>query len=335
MSPSRDPTEGSGWLKGTQLVLMTSAGRLLSGSMKYGDRKGLATALDEVLEAYAKLPEDQRRPASVDGEEKPVPAPPAGGLVLTIYDRPLGYADGQYRLPQGRDLGGLRTHAPSGQRSSLWLTREECQSLIPPNAQKGQTHPVPANLARRILLVRPVAADPVGRRARLAAGLGARVRAATHGRGRFSDNVAAAHPRQSSCCRPTAGSRIYPTSKFAKDLENRYDARLEGSPGLRSGHETRSCNGTWWPWAITPGRCSRPAKKTAGRPATISGARPRGSAGAAGVFVRAGPRALMKRPPIPPPALVCPRLHFPRPGPFYWDPEKWAADWKNRSTRSQ
>jgi len=40
-----EPDEGDGWLRGTQLVLMTSSGRLLSGSMKYGDRKDLADAL--------------------------------------------------------------------------------------------------------------------------------------------------------------------------------------------------------------------------------------------------------------------------------------------------
>ncbi len=52
---------------------MTSAGRLLSGSMKYGDRNSLAPALRDVLDAYAKLPEEERRPKAVDGEEKPCP----------------------------------------------------------------------------------------------------------------------------------------------------------------------------------------------------------------------------------------------------------------------
>ena len=52
-------TEGSGWLRGTNLVLMTSTGRLLEGTVK--DRNGLAPALQEVLEAYAKLPESERR----------------------------------------------------------------------------------------------------------------------------------------------------------------------------------------------------------------------------------------------------------------------------------
>jgi hypothetical protein len=143
--------EESGWLRGTNLVLMTSAGRLLSGSVKNKD--GLAQGLQEVLDAYAKLPEVQRRAKSVEGEVKPQSLPPAGGLVLTIYDRPLGRArDGQYRLPEGNDFAGLRTDAPHGQRSSLWLTEEECKSLIPVNPEKGQILEVPTKLTKRIWL---------------------------------------------------------------------------------------------------------------------------------------------------------------------------------------
>jgi hypothetical protein len=130
---------------------MTSAGRLLEGSVK--GRDGMAQALQEVLDAYAKLPEAERRPTSVGGEVKPQPAPPPGGLVLTIYDRPLGRAaDNTYRLPEGDDLGGLRTHAPHGQRSSLWLKEAEWRSLIPLQPQKGHTQAVAAKLAKRIFL---------------------------------------------------------------------------------------------------------------------------------------------------------------------------------------
>jgi hypothetical protein len=130
---------------------MTSSGRLLQGSVK--DKDGLAPALQEVLDAYAKLPEDQRRPKSVDGEVKPQPAPPVHGLVLTIYDRPLGQgAKNQYRLPEGDDCGGFRTHAPHGQRSSLWLKEDEWKSFFPDNLRKGQTHKIPAKLAKRIWL---------------------------------------------------------------------------------------------------------------------------------------------------------------------------------------
>jgi hypothetical protein len=145
------PTEGSGWLQGTQLVMMTSAGRLLQGLVKGKD--GMAPALREVLDAYAKLPEAERRPEKVEGEVKPQPPPPADGLVLTIYDRPLGRGEtGEYRLPRGTDLGGRRTEASGGQRSSLWLKAEEVASLLPPDPVKGQARPVPSKLARRIWL---------------------------------------------------------------------------------------------------------------------------------------------------------------------------------------
>jgi len=130
---------------------MTSAGRLLSGSTY--NKKGMAPALREVLEAYAKIPEAERRPEKVEGEVKPQPPPPPGGLVLTIYDRPLGRSpEGRYRHPEGQDFGGLRTHAPAGQRSSLWLTEEECASLVPQDPREGQTHRVAPKLAKRIWL---------------------------------------------------------------------------------------------------------------------------------------------------------------------------------------
>jgi hypothetical protein len=154
---------GSGWLLGTQFVTTTSAGRSLTGRV---GGKGVAQGLKEILAAYAKLPETERRPKTVAGPNKPMPAPPPGGLVLTIYNRALGRDDeGRYRLPQGCDLGarhyrergvtrteGLATCAPAGQRSSLWLTATECNSLIPEDPRPGATHAVPARLARRIWL---------------------------------------------------------------------------------------------------------------------------------------------------------------------------------------
>jgi hypothetical protein len=205
---------------------MTSSGRLLSGTVK--DRNGLAQGLQEVLEAYAKLPEDQRRPKSVEGEVKPQPAPPPGGLVLTIYDRPLGRSEeGRNRLPEGNDCGGFRTHAPHGQRSSLWLTEEECKSLIPPDPKKGQTLTVPAKLAKRIWLYGLVPqtlwvveeswkADSVRQ-------------------GELNVTVEEVSPQTvrlrlhgSVLLSGPGVLHTWPDHKFIKNLENRYDARLEG-----------------------------------------------------------------------------------------------------------
>jgi hypothetical protein len=144
--------EGSGWLLGSQFVVTTSAGRSLSARVGRG---GVKAALEEVLAAYAKLPKDQRQAKKVEAKNRPMPAPPAGGLVLTTYDRPVVRdPGGQYRLPGDGDINkkASRLAAPAGQRSTLWLTAEECRSLIPAAPKKGETHLVPARLTRRIAL---------------------------------------------------------------------------------------------------------------------------------------------------------------------------------------
>jgi hypothetical protein len=144
--------EGSGWVIGSQFVVTTSAGRSLSGRV---GRDGVAAMLKKILAAYAKLPKEQRQAKKVEGKGKPMPAPPAGGLVLTTYDRPVvREASGQHRLPKGRDINkdASRLAAPAGQRSTLWLTAEECRSLIPTAPRKGDAHRVPTKLTKRIAL---------------------------------------------------------------------------------------------------------------------------------------------------------------------------------------
>jgi hypothetical protein len=224
------PDEGNGWVRASQLVVMTSAGRLLQGDA-YDAKTGrvdLARGLRQVLEAYAKFPEAQRRPPAVAGVEKPVPAPPAGGLVLTVYDRPLGRdGQGRYRLPEGNDLGGLRTEAPHGQRSSLWLTAAECQALIPDHPEKGQTRPVPTKLARRIWLYGLVpetlwVVEEMWKPDSVRSGeLNVTVEDVT---------PQAVRMRLYGSVLLTAPSvlREWPSGKFMKNIENRYDARLEG-----------------------------------------------------------------------------------------------------------
>ncbi len=221
-----NPDEGSGWLHGTQLVLMTPSGRLLTGKVK--DRNGLAPALQDVLDTYGKLPEADRRPKSVEGDIQPQFPPPVGGLVLTIYDRPLGRSEtGQYRHPEGDDCSGLRTHAPHGQRSSLWLTADECKSLVPAKPEKGQTQKVPVKLAKRIWLYglvpqtlwvveeswKPDSVRTSELEVTVEAVTAQSVRLRVHG------SVLLTAP---------GVLHTWPDRKFVKNLENRYDARVEG-----------------------------------------------------------------------------------------------------------
>src|SRR5438876_651729 len=44
------------------------------------------------------------------------------------------------------------SHAAAGQRSSLWLTAEEHQSLMPADPKEGQTYKIASKLAKRICL---------------------------------------------------------------------------------------------------------------------------------------------------------------------------------------
>jgi hypothetical protein len=206
---------------------MTSSGRLLEGTVK--GRDGLAAALQEVLDAYAKLPEAERRPESVSGDVVPQPAPPPNGLVLTIYDRPLGKGvNNEYRLPDGDDFGGLRTHAPHGQRSSVWLKEEEWRSLIPADPRKGHTHQVPAKLAKRLWLYGLVpqtlwVVEESWKPDSVRQGdLQVTVEEATaqHLRLRLHGSVLLSGP---------GVLHTWPERKFIKNIENRYDARLEGA----------------------------------------------------------------------------------------------------------
>jgi hypothetical protein len=180
-----------------------------------------------VLAAYRKLPEAERRATSVEGDMKPQISPPAGGLVLTIYDRALGRKGGECRLPEGDDCGGLRTHAPHGQRSSLWLTAAEVESLMPAEPTKGQMQRVPTKLTRRIALYGLVpqtlwVVEETWRPDSVRSG---------------ELNVTVADVSPQSIRLRVHGSLVlsapsvlheWPVRKFIKNLENRYDANLEG-----------------------------------------------------------------------------------------------------------
>ncbi len=319
-----NPGEGKGWLTGTQLILMTSAGRLLGGTVK--ERGGLARALDEVLADYARLPEAERRPAKpVEGEVKPQQAPPEGGLVLTIYDRPLGCKDGVCRLPEGDDFGGARTHAPHGQRSSLWLKKEECESLMPAAPEKGKSYPVPEKLARRIFLYGLVpqtlwVVEEMWRPGSVRAGkLELTALEVTDG---------AVKMRIHGSVTMTAPTKLHtwPTRKFIKDLENRYEARLEG--------------------VIEYDRAAR--KITRWDMAALGEYAGRWFAGNGGwkEATREKPMALGLAFEVDTTAYGLPAERR-RPRSFvqayifrdreeqYWDPDKWLADWKRRNPKEK
>ena len=315
------PEEGSGWLRGTQLVLMTSSGRLLAGTVK--DRNGLAQGLQEVLDAYAKLPEEERRPKAVDGEVKPQPPPPKNGLVLTIYDRPVGRHEGRYRLPEGDDLDGCRTEAPHGQRSSLWLTEEECKSLVPTNPEKGKTHKVPTKLAKRIFLYglvpqtlwvveetwKPDSVREGELKVTVEETTAQTVRMRMHG------SVLLSGP---------GVLHTWPDHKFIKNVENRYDARLEGVLVFdrAKGKVTR------WDMVALGDFLGRWFAGNKGwKEATLGAPLPLGFA------FEVDATAYELAPEYRRPRSFMHAYIFKANEDHYWDPEKWEEDWKKRQKK--
>jgi hypothetical protein len=316
------PDEGGGWLRGTQLVLMTSSGRLLSGTVK--DRSGLEQGLQEVLAAYSKLPETERRPKSVEGEIKPQSAPPPGGLVLTIYDRPLGrIVEGRYRLPEGNDFGGFRTHAPHGQRSSLWLTEEECKSLAPRDPQKGQTYNVPTKLAKRIWLYGLVpqtlwVVEETWKPNSVREGeLKVTVEEVTPQvvRLRMYGSVLLSGP---------GVLHEWPERKFIKNVENRYDARLEGMLV----YDRAQRRFARWDMATLGDFSGRWFAGNKGwKEATPDAPLPLGFA------FELDPTAYELPPERRRPRSFMHAYIFRDREEHYWDPEKWLEDWKKRQPK--
>jgi len=115
--------------------------------------------LEEILDAFSRLPEAERKPNLPQGDVKRggVFAPP-GGLVISTYCRALApKGAGEFTQARGVDLtefGGKQEvtsdYFREPQRQDLWLTEEEWKSLIPSGASKGAVLEVPRPISRRI-----------------------------------------------------------------------------------------------------------------------------------------------------------------------------------------
>jgi hypothetical protein len=260
----------------------------------------------------------------VPGEVKPVPAPPPGGLVLTVYDRPLGRSEeGRYRLPEGGDCGGCRTHAPHGQRSSLWLTEDECKSLIPQDPRKGERLKVDAKLARRLFLfglwpqtlwVVEQSWQPDSVRE---GGLTLTVE-------EVSDRTVRMRVDGSVLLSGKGPLKLYPTGKVLKTVENRYDARLEGVLVVDRADKRivkwdmaalGDYVGCWF--AGNDGW----KEATPAAPLVL------------GVAFELDSSAYQTPPERRRPRSFIHAYIFNGREQFYWDPEKWEADWKKRQPK--
>ncbi len=107
---------------------------------------------EEVLEAFAALPADEREPGAVKvrdlrPEERVVPGPPEGGLVLKVHARFLAQdGDGKLRQAEAADFPAMREDAEVAERWALflepnteymWVTRGEREALVPAEVLEG------------------------------------------------------------------------------------------------------------------------------------------------------------------------------------------------------
>jgi hypothetical protein len=141
----------------------TSAGeRVPAHKAKSAKQQAFAATLKQVLRLYSEMPKEERLPAEpVTDANRPKLAPPAGGVCLIGFDKPLlRKRDGNYCcltgsrqekevLKQQNSLERVPWQ-PGSQLDALWLTREECESLMPKNPKEGQTFAVSSHLVKRI-----------------------------------------------------------------------------------------------------------------------------------------------------------------------------------------
>jgi hypothetical protein len=119
-----------------EVAVVTPNGRLLSHDPDEGLKKWRALS----AAARHRLDDLGRYDDRLD------PAPPDGGLVLVVYARALKRDPAGHLAIYKTDV----TRSLEAGRDRLWLTRAECEALVPAQPRVGQRSPVPASVADRI-----------------------------------------------------------------------------------------------------------------------------------------------------------------------------------------
>jgi hypothetical protein len=137
---------------GNHLVVATAAGQTLGKGNLRLRRKELAAALKE----FAALPKGQRKPtianpATARPPRRPVPRPPANGLILRGYCTYLRH-DEKKRLVRSREFYYRQNPdrwKVETQSDLFWLTESEKKSLIPARPRPGDRHEVARPIQKR------------------------------------------------------------------------------------------------------------------------------------------------------------------------------------------
>ncbi len=144
------PRRGSGTRQG--IYMLTADGKLLAYKNAGQAPDVMREVLADGLKKWNRLPDELRRPGAVKVPDLDktdagyTRKPPAGGLIVNVHARALERAD-------AGSLGDAACKVGDGDEASrdhLWLTAEECKSLLPAGAKVGDTFPMPAGIAVRI-----------------------------------------------------------------------------------------------------------------------------------------------------------------------------------------
>ena len=146
------PRKGAGGSTRQGIYCLTASGKLLAYK-NASDPAVMRQAIRLGLAKWNALPAAERKPGAVKvpetGKADPrfARTPPAGGLILESFTRILERDDkGAYSRGTCKRAGG-----ENAARDHVWITREEWQSLVPPEAKKGQTFAMPTAIADRLL----------------------------------------------------------------------------------------------------------------------------------------------------------------------------------------
>ncbi len=125
-------------------LCLTFDGKLLS-----------AGHVQQGLEAWRKLPEEERRPREIAVQDADHPRclhkPPEGGLVLRMFARafergPAGELRHRSEFDRRQHIDGRGPH-----NGTFWVTGEEARAIAPAGARKGDAVPFPPSLAARLV----------------------------------------------------------------------------------------------------------------------------------------------------------------------------------------
>jgi hypothetical protein len=145
---------------------LTASGKRLGKNHLHGVK---AAVIQEALDAWSKLPDDERRPGAVTvGDKGPIDIkhatvePPPGTLIIKVFGRYLA-PDSKNDLRSTtllKDFPGIEEPATrfpghfeynsEANPDFLWLTEAEWRTLVPANPRKGDQFPLPDAILKRM-----------------------------------------------------------------------------------------------------------------------------------------------------------------------------------------